>query len=61
MYGQGKSWNRGDIERLLHEMVLKEYLKEEMYINNEIACAYVKLGHKAAELMTKKDTKVIII
>lgn len=42
-------------------MVLKEYLKEEMYINNEIACAYVKLGHKAAELMTKKDTKVIII
>ncbi|XP_035730274.1 Bloom syndrome protein homolog isoform X1 [Vespa mandarinia] len=60
LYGQGKSWNRGDIERLLHEMVLKEYLREEMYINNEIACAYLKIGHKATELMTKKDTKVII-
>ncbi|XP_015186899.1 PREDICTED: Bloom syndrome protein homolog isoform X2 [Polistes dominula] len=60
LYGQGKSWNRGDIERLLHEMVLKEYLREEMYINNEIACAYLKLGHKAAELMTNKSTKVVI-
>nr|XP_050869431.1 recQ-like DNA helicase Blm [Vespula vulgaris] len=60
LYGQGKSWSRGDIERLLHEMVLKEYLREEMYINNEIACAYLKLGHKAADLMTEKDTKVII-
>ncbi|KAK2579825.1 hypothetical protein KPH14_007511 [Odynerus spinipes] len=60
LYGKGKSWNRGDIERLLHEMVLKDYLKENMYINNEIACAYVSIGPKAAELMTKKDTKVII-
>lgn len=40
-------------------MVLKEYLREEMYINNEIACAYLKLGHKAADLMTEKDTKVL--
>lgn len=60
LYGKGKSWNRGDIERLLHEMVLKDYLKENMYINNEIVCAYVSIGPKASELMTKKDTKVII-
>lgn len=39
-------------------MVLQEYLQENMYINNEIACAYVKIGPKASELMTKKDVKV---
>lgn len=40
-------------------MVLQEYLQENMYINNEIACAYLKIGPKASELMTKKDTKVL--
>ncbi|XP_012061764.1 PREDICTED: Bloom syndrome protein homolog [Atta cephalotes] len=60
LYGRGKSWNKSDIERLLHYMVLQEYLQENMYINNEIACAYVKIGPKASELMTKKDVKVQI-
>jgi len=41
-------------------MVLQEYLQENMYINNEIACAYVKIGPNANELMTKKDVKVIL-
>lgn len=41
-------------------MVLREYLQETMYINNEIVCAYVKIGPKASELMTKKDVKVFI-
>jgi len=41
-------------------MVLEEYLQENMYINNEIACAYVKIGPKASQLMTKKDIKVFI-
>ncbi|KAG9436912.1 Bloom syndrome protein isoform X1 [Apis mellifera carnica] len=60
LYGQGKSWNRADIDRLLHHMVLKEYLQEQMYINNEIACAYVKIGPNAAEFMTKKDIKIML-
>lgn len=42
-------------------MVLQEYLQETMYINHEIACAYVKIGPKASELMTKKDVKVFIL
>ncbi|KAL0125423.1 hypothetical protein PUN28_004506 [Cardiocondyla obscurior] len=58
LYGRGKSWAKSDIERLLHYMVLQEYLQEDMYINNEIACAYVKIGPKASEIMTKKDVKV---
>ncbi|XP_020280827.1 Bloom syndrome protein homolog isoform X2 [Pseudomyrmex gracilis] len=60
LYGRGKTWNRCDIERLLHHMILEEYLQETMYINNEITCAYVKIGRKASELMTRKDVKVQI-
>nr|XP_034193285.1 Bloom syndrome protein homolog isoform X1 [Osmia lignaria] len=60
LYGRGRSWNRSDIERLLHNMVLKDYLQETMYINNEIACAYLKIGPNANELMTRKDIKVEI-
>ncbi|XP_076302837.1 Bloom syndrome helicase [Lasioglossum baleicum] len=60
LYGHGRSWNRGDIERLLHQMVLKDYLQEQMYINNEIACAYLKIGPNASELMTTKNVKVMI-
>lgn len=40
-------------------MVLQEYLQENMYINNEIACAYLKIGPKASELMTRKNVKVL--
>lgn len=39
-------------------MVLKDYLQEHMYINNEITCAYLKIGPNASELMTRKDIKV---
>ncbi|XP_029163076.1 Bloom syndrome protein homolog isoform X2 [Nylanderia fulva] len=60
LYGRGKSWNKTNIERLLHYMVLQEYLQENMYINNEIACAYLKIGPKASQLMTRKDVKVQI-
>ncbi|XP_017875037.2 Bloom syndrome protein homolog, partial [Ceratina calcarata] len=52
LYGRGRSWNRGDIERLLHYMVLKEYLQENMHITvNDFVCVYVKIGQNAAELM----------
>ncbi|XP_070154798.1 recQ-like DNA helicase Blm [Polyergus mexicanus] len=60
LYGRGKSWDKSNIERLLHYMVLQEYLQENMYINNEIACAYLKIGPKASELMTRKNIKVQI-
>ncbi|XP_012280002.1 Bloom syndrome protein homolog [Orussus abietinus] len=59
LYGRGKSWNRGDIERLIHKLVIDDYLKEDMYINNEIACAYLKIGNKVKELMMDKNKKVI--
>lgn len=41
-------------------MVLEDYLKETMYINMDIAVAYVKIGPRAQELMSKKDIKLLI-
>lgn len=58
IYGRGRSWNKVDIERLLHKLVIEEYLKEDMYIKNEIACGYIKLGQNAEAFMRSKDTKV---
>ncbi|XP_066592457.1 recQ-like DNA helicase Blm isoform X2 [Prorops nasuta] len=60
MYGKGRSWQKGDIERFLHKLVLDEYLLETMYINNEIACAYVHIGPKASEFMLNKNAKYTI-
>lgn len=58
-YGKGKSWTKHHIERLLHKLVIEEYLGESMYINNEITCAYVGLGSKAKDLMTSNSIKVL--
>ena len=58
IYGRGKSWNKVDIERLLHKLVIDDYLKEDLYIKNEIACAYLKIGTKADEFMRSKNAKV---
>lgn len=55
-YGLLKDWNRNDIQRLLHKMVLEEYLREEMIFCRDIPQAYLKIGYKVAELtgQTKK-------
>ncbi|XP_008210070.1 Bloom syndrome protein homolog [Nasonia vitripennis] len=57
-YGKGKSWLKHDIERLLHKLVIEGYLGESMYINNEITCAYLRLGANAKELMTTNSIKL---
>lgn len=55
LYGRGKNWARGDIERLFRKLILEEYLREDMIVTrDDIAVAYVKLGRKASELMTGK-------
>lgn len=40
--------------------MLEGYLGESMYINNEITCAYLKLGPNAKELMTTNTIKVYL-
>ncbi|XP_014208205.1 Bloom syndrome protein homolog [Copidosoma floridanum] len=60
IYGKAKSWPKHDIERLLHKLVVDGYLKENLYINNEISCAYIALGGKAAEFMNSNSIKITL-
>jgi bloom syndrome protein len=59
LYGKGKMWKKHEIERLMHKLVIDGYLKENLYINHEITCAYVGLGPKAHEFMTSNNIKVM--
>lgn len=43
-HGRCKPWPRGDAQRLLHQLITKEYLFEELIVSNDIANAYIKLG-----------------
>ena len=55
LHGRGKQWQRADVERLLRFMVMQHYLDEDLVITrDDIAAAYVRLGHKAAELLSGK-------
>ncbi|XP_011505803.1 PREDICTED: Bloom syndrome protein homolog [Ceratosolen solmsi marchali] len=59
-YGKGKSLAEHDIERLLHKLVIENYLEETMYVNNEITYAYLKLGSNAKILMTSSTLKLYL-
>uniref|UniRef100_A0A8D8WUX2 RecQ-like DNA helicase BLM n=2 Tax=Cacopsylla melanoneura TaxID=428564 RepID=A0A8D8WUX2_9HEMI len=51
-----KSWDRGDIERLIHKLTLEGYLIEELVTNQmDIVNAYIKIGPKASLLLNNSS------
>ncbi|KAL1458129.1 hypothetical protein WDU94_008300 [Cyamophila willieti] len=51
-----KSWDRGDIERLIHKLTLEGYLIEELVTNQmDIVNAYIKVGPKASLLLNNSS------
>lgn len=56
-YGILKTWTRGDIQRLLHKMVIEEYLKEDLIFIRDIPQAYLKIGPKI-DLLVKGNIKI---
>ncbi|CAG0889003.1 unnamed protein product, partial [Darwinula stevensoni] len=53
VHGRLKHWSRTDVERLLHQLVLEDYLREDLFVTREdIAIAYVKPGEKIQSLLT---------
>lgn len=59
LHGRGKNWDRGDVERLMHKLVLEGYLREEMIASKvDIINAFVKVGPEAQKLL-KGSVKVI--
>lgn len=48
-HGKLKDWNRADIQRLMHRLVIDGYLKEELVFMKDIPQAYLKIGPKIEE------------
>lgn len=55
LHGRGKSYSRGDAERLLRKLVIESVLAEDLKITaaDTTAC-YVRLGEKANDVMYNK-------
>lgn len=45
-HGKLKDWNRSDIQRLMHRLVIDGYLREELIFINDIPQAYLRIGTK---------------
>lgn len=52
LYGTGKSWDKNDILRLLHKLVMEEFLREEIVVAMDVPVSYLKIGPKVDKLMT---------
>lgn len=53
-HGALKAWSNSDVQRLLHMLVLEEYLRETLIFVRDIPLAYLKLGVQVEKLMTGK-------
>lgn len=52
IFGCGIHWDRHDIERLIHKLILDGYLREEMVASkSDIMNAYIRVGPHAENLM----------
>lgn len=54
-YGLLKAWDKLDIQRLLHKMVIENYFMEEIKFMRDIPLAYLKIGPKIKDLMERNQ------
>jgi len=55
LHGRGKHWDRFDVERLMHKLVLEGYLREEMIASKvDIINAFIRVGPEAEKLLGGK-------
>ncbi|XP_060858360.1 recQ-like DNA helicase Blm isoform X2 [Metopolophium dirhodum] len=53
IFGKALHWDRDDIERLIHKLILEGYLREEMVaFKSDIMNAYIRIGPEAEKLLT---------
>ncbi|KAG5673170.1 hypothetical protein PVAND_003238 [Polypedilum vanderplanki] len=50
-HGYLREWDRLDIERIFHKLVIENYLKEELTVVKDIPIPYLKLGPNVASIM----------
>lgn len=54
-HGLLKDWTNSDVQRLLHKLVLDEYLRESLIFVRDIPLAYLKIGLHVEKLMRGTD------
>lgn len=54
-YGMFKNWSRTDVQRLLHKLVIDEYLKEDLIFVRDIPLAYIKIGVNVEKVMNGNE------
>lgn len=52
-YALLSSWDKSDIQRLFHKLILEHYLTEEIIVIRDIPQSYLKVGQKAGNLMQR--------
>jgi len=58
-HGHLKEWDRSDIQRIFHKLVMDGQLREEIIFANDIPQAYVRTGPNCAQLMAPGSRPVI--
>lgn len=53
-YGKLQNWDKLDIQRLMHKMVIEQYLQDDMVFTNDIPQAYIRIGPRVEHLVKKK-------
>lgn len=56
-HGYLKTWDRSDIQRIFHKLIIENYLREEIIICKEIPQSYLKIGINVQRLMTPGKAK----
>lgn len=54
-HGMFKAWSRTDLQRLLHKLVIDEYLKEDLIFVRDIPLAYIKIGVNVEKIMSGNE------
>ncbi|XP_014233989.1 Bloom syndrome protein homolog isoform X1 [Trichogramma pretiosum] len=59
-YGKGESLTKNEVERILHNLLVGEYLCEVMLPNNNIMTGYVTVGKNAPELLNTNNVQIFL-
>lgn len=57
-HGLLKDWSNSDVQRLLHKLVIEEYLREHVIFVREIPLSYLKIGPQVEKLMRSNDVRI---
>lgn len=52
-HGCLKDWEKSDIQRIIHKLIIENFIREEIVVIKDIPQSYIKIGSKAGDLMSR--------